>query len=399
MYPGILLGLLSDGIPDWLPNLDFLPTVGSICPGQGGRNSVSGLFSSASNPRTKGKIRDDLGGKLSGVNLTRENLVTWLLGREVENKRKIFLNSKVKDNGFDRNLVYRMWNSRPFFTHGTVRKLVILVLVQISSLIVCCKGDDGQKLFCLEMFDDKRDERHLPYNFLGDFPICKEHERRTCCRKSHAEGISRLFSAMVARSTLSARCSNFYQKSLCSYCDADVGVGKKISQKSPILCHSFCKLWYDSCFDDYFDNIQNSYIRNSDEISFIRLNIIPCTDSSVICSLLSAITTDPVEFCSLNGFSVFPDFEVSSRLLSLADYNSECFNGISAASVLKSGIRERPKYKYKKAKKSRETTTYFQLLRNYINELSENRNAPLSVILFISIITAWTLHRIFSLIF
>ncbi|KAJ1611409.1 putative signal peptide-containing protein [Cryptosporidium canis] len=250
------------------------------------------------------------------------------------------------------------------------------------------------------MYDDKSDQRHPPYYYFNEFPICKEHEKRTCCKKIHSEAISRLFSSLVARSPLSTRCSNFYQKSLCSYCDSDIGVGLKVQQKSPVLCQSFCNMWFDACYQDYFDNIHNSYIRNIEEISFIRLNLIPCTDSSVICSPLHAITTDPTEFCSLNGFSIYKDFQTSSGPASLTEYSPECFNGIPAASVLKPGVRQRAQsYSYKKpqySKKPKAARRWHQVIQDHINIFLENIKVPLPVIAFISIISIWTINQIIN---
>ncbi|KAH8584362.1 multi-pass transmembrane [Cryptosporidium sp. chipmunk genotype I] len=284
--------------------------------------------------------------------------------------------------------------------HKMLSKILLASILGLLNIIVWSKGED-QEQFCLEIYNNKNDEKHLPYYFLNEFPICKEHEKRTCCKKSHSEAISRLFSALVARSSLSTRCSNFYQKSFCSYCDADIGVGKKVIQKSPILCQSYCNLWYDACYEDYFDNIQNSYIRNSEDISFIRLNLIPCTDSSVICSPLHAITTDPTEFCSLNGFSTHQDFNSSSSPTSLTEYNTECFNGVSAASVLKPGIRQKTQsYGYKRpkySKKAKLNQKFYQIIRDHINVLLENIKVPLPVILFISIISIWVINQIVNL--
>lgn len=282
--------------------------------------------------------------------------------------------------------------------HGRVQKLFMLTLLGLLNIIVWSVAND-QELFCLEIYDSKNDERHLPYYYFNEFPICKEHEKRTCCKRSHSEAISRLFSALVARSSLSTRCSNFYQKSLCSFCDSDIGVGAKVAQKSPILCQSYCNLWYDACYRDYFDNIQNSYIRNIEDVSFIRLNLIPCTDSSVICSPLHAITTDPEEFCTLNGFSIYKDFHSSSGPASLTEYNTECFNGIPAASVLKPGIRQKTQgYKYKRTayKRSKASWKWYQAIQDHIDVLLENIKVPLPVVVFISIISIWTINQVMS---
>ncbi|CAD98586.1 hypothetical protein [Cryptosporidium parvum Iowa II] len=292
-----------------------------------------------------------------------------------------------------------MQKSLSIHKHKMVLKLLLTSLLGLLNIIVWANGEEREP-FCLEIYDNKNDEKHLPYYFLNEFPICKEHERRTCCKKSHSEAISRLFSTLVARSSLSTRCSNFYQKSLCSYCDADIGVGKKVIQKSPILCQSYCNLWYDACYEDYFDNIQNSYIRNIEDISFIRLNLIPCTDSSAICSPLHAITLDPTEFCSLNGFSTHQDFHSSSGPASLTEYNTECFNGIPAASVLKPGIRQKTQsYKYKRSqysKKPKAKNKFYQIIQDHINVFLENVKVPLPVIVFISIISIWIINQVIN---
>lgn len=283
--------------------------------------------------------------------------------------------------------------------HKILLRLLIISFLGLLNIIVWSRAEE-QEQFCLEIYDDKNDQRHLPYYFLNKFLICKEHEKRTCCKKSHSEAISRLFSALVARSSLSTRCSNFYQKSLCSYCDADIGVGKKVAQKSPILCQSYCNLWYDACYEDYFDNIQNSYIRNNEGISFIRLNLIPCTDLSAICSPLHSITSDPTEFCSLNGFTTFQDLHSYPGSASLVEYNKDCFNGIPAASVLKPGVRQQiHSQKYKKpqySKKTKASQKLYQIIQDYINILLENIKVPIPVIAFISIISIWIINQIIN---
>ncbi|OII73194.1 uncharacterized protein cubi_02426 [Cryptosporidium ubiquitum] len=291
---------------------------------------------------------------------------------------------------------------KPLFLrkHKIVLKFLTASFLWLLNIIVWNKAEEHEP-FCLEIYDDKNDQRHHPYYYLNEFPICKEHEKRTCCKKSHSEAISRLFSALVARSSLSTRCSNFYQKSLCSYCDADIGVGRKVLQKSPILCQSYCNMWYDACYEDYFDNIQNSYIRNNEDVSFIRLNLIPCTDLSAICSPLHSITSDPTEFCSLNGFSTFKDFHSSSGPKSLIEYNKECFNGISAASVLKPGTRQKTQgQRYKRPQYSKTSKTnqkWHQIIQDHINILLENIKVPIPVIAFISIISIWIINQIINL--
>lgn len=268
-----------------------------------------------------------------------------------------------------------------------IKLIVILIFINIFA-----NEANGQESYCLSIFS-KNGEKYLPLDNTDQFILCKEHEKRTCCKRNHSESIAKLFSALITKSSLSNKCSMFYQKLICSFCDAEVGVGNKIQYKSPVICQSYCNMWYNACFNDYFDNIQNSYFRNNEDISFIRLNIIPCTDSSVICSSLRSITDNPQEFCSLNGFAIYSD-----NNLHFNEYNHNCFNGISASSILKPGIKVTNRYKktiYKSRNKIHETL--FSLLKSYINKFYRQLSIPLPAIIFITIIILWSVNRLISI--
>lgn len=141
-----------------------------------------------------------------------------------------------------------------------------------------------------------------------DLNFCTEHHKRTCCERSQTQKV--LVSFALYSQEQSSRCVQFARMALCSVCDGDVGVGLKSRQNSVLLCHGFCKQWYEACLRDFFAP------RGSQGLQ-------PCVPGSLVCSPLGEITQDSREFCSRVG-----DFEVATEEEYVADV---CYDGIPSA--------------------------------------------------------------------
>ncbi|KAL7066081.1 hypothetical protein ACR3K2_34660 [Cryptosporidium serpentis] len=248
---------------------------------------------------------------------------------------------------------------------------------------------------------EDQNESYPPMDHKDQFFFCKEHERRTCCNKSHPNILSRLYSTFILNTSLSQNCVTYYLKSWCSYCDADVGIGMKLYQKKPVLCHSLCEDWYNSCKTDYFGDSNNYLIHDN---TLISARITPCSETSVLCSQLHTITTNPDEFCRLNGF-------ISSRELSLTTLTAElhkyininkylygehpCFDGTNAASIKGPGI-QLTQASINKINKF-QILLYMKYLINYTTDyLSRKVKISFSAFIFIIGLTIWLILRIIN---
>ncbi|CAJ1348524.1 unnamed protein product [Effrenium voratum] len=145
-----------------------------------------------------------------------------------------------------------------------------------------------------------------------DLSFCDEHHKRTCCEKNHTKQVRTAFAAFSHER--SGRCAQLGRLAFCSLCDGDVGIGMKVSENLILLCPSFCKLWFQSCADDYFAPGTGG-----------AGSVAPCGPSALVCSPLSEITQDPAAFCAgVGGFEVAEAEEGADEF---------CYDGVPAAKM------------------------------------------------------------------
>lgn len=159
------------------------------------------------------------------------------------------------------------------------------------------------------------------YPASADLPFCKQYSKCTCCKRKHAQafglrvqssldGASLSPECMEMTAMLACRCfSNHLQlcmqplNSLCMQrppwrsidlceperrlCDPEVGVGQKLA-----VCQGTCDAWYDQCSEDFF------------EYNSLSEHLMPCSDSSLVCSHLKDLAVDGSDLCRRAGLTV-----------------------------------------------------------------------------------------------
>eukprot|EP00438_Fugacium_kawagutii_P003445 Skav229313 [mRNA] locus=scaffold2616:52803:53561:+ [translate_table: standard] len=202
-----------------------------------------------------------------------------------------------------------------------------------------------------------------------DLTFCDEHHERTCCERNNTKQIRSLFASFSHER--SGRCAQMARLAFCSVCDGDVGTGMKAEDNMVILCPSFCRLWFDSCSEDFFAP------GNAGAGS-----VAPCGPSALVCSPLKEITEDPVAFCRGAGFQV----------AELEDSHDEvCFDGVPAAKM--KGKAPRAPWTPPKRK---EPTMWSRAMdearwrsRRFLNFLEDN--APGFAIAIVAATVAWNI--------
>ena len=84
------------------------------------------------------------------------------------------------------------------------------------------------------------------------------------------------------------------------------------------LCPSFCRLWFESCADDFF-------APGSAGLG----SVAPCGPSALVCSPLMEITQDSAAFCKGAGFHV----------TEVEDVDEPCYDGVPAAKMKGKAVR------------------------------------------------------------
>lgn len=183
--------------------------------------------------------------------------------------------------------------------------LVVLVVLQLQ-LQGASGADDASGERCSKSLGFN--ETHGPKDRGSqDLQFCPEHHQRTCCEKSHTREVIGRFAAFSYN--ISGRCAQMSRLTLCSLCDADVGVGLKSMLNQIVLCPNFCARWFNSCKNDFF----------APGSSADGLN--PCGPSSLVCSPLNEIVEDSRRFCdSISPYAVANTEELDS-----------CYDGVPAA--------------------------------------------------------------------
>jgi len=150
-----------------------------------------------------------------------------------------------------------------------------------------------------------------------DLQFCNEHHKRTCCEKNSTRQVLTQFGAFAHER--SQRCAQMSRLALCSLCDGDVGSGIKSRLNTILLCPTFCKQWFQACYEDLFSPGGSAG------------GLMPCMPNALVCSPLGEITEDSVTFCrSLPG-----GFDVADT----EDEPEQCFDGVPAARSRGSGPR------------------------------------------------------------
>ncbi|CAK9040692.1 unnamed protein product [Durusdinium trenchii] len=186
-----------------------------------------------------------------------------------------------------------------------------------------------------------------------DLSFCDEHHKRTCCERNHTKQVRTAFAGFSHER--SGRCAQMGRLAFCSICDGDVGIGIKAQDSLVVLCPSFCRLWFESCAQDFFapgtsaaklTDFGNSVIctfefggrssryqeqgcsRTALDLwvrwTFCQGSVAPCGPSALVCSPLSEITEDPAAFCSGAGFEVAESEDAAEE---------PCFDGVPAAKM------------------------------------------------------------------
>ncbi|CAK9040693.1 unnamed protein product [Durusdinium trenchii] len=152
-----------------------------------------------------------------------------------------------------------------------------------------------------------------------DLSFCDEHHKRTCCERNHTKQVRTAFAGFSHER--SGRCAQMGRLAFCSICDGDVGIGIKAQDSLVVLCPSFCRLWFESCAQDFFAPGTSAG------------SVAPCGPSALVCSPLSEITEegaatsgfeDPAAFCSGAGFEVAESEDAAEE---------PCFDGVPAAKM------------------------------------------------------------------
>lgn len=194
---------------------------------------------------------------------------------------------------------------------AALRPLVLLVLVQLYA--VGAGGADADAKCSKALgFNESSEPKDRS---AQDLHFCTEHHKRTCCEKNHTRSVLTKFSTFSHER--SPGCVQMTRLVLCSSCDGDVGVGMKARLNNVLLCPSFCRQWFKSCFDDYFTSSSSGELH-------------PCGPSSLVCSPLKEITDDYASFCSRVGGFAVADGE---------DDVDSCYDGIPAARTRGKGPR------------------------------------------------------------
>lgn len=188
-------------------------------------------------------------------------------------------------------------------------------LLLLFALHLCAAGATGTD--SAEVIGDETCSKTLGFNesqvpkdrSYQDLIGCDEHHKRTCCERNHSIKIRGLWGSFAAES--SPRCAKLSQLVLCSLCDADVGVGHKVDGNSVMLCPSLCNRWFQACVEDFF------VPATSDQLH-------PCSVGSLVCSPLSQIAKDGVDFCSRVVAPMGSAFSVAS----VEEEPDACYDGV-----------------------------------------------------------------------
>ncbi|BDA50426.1 hypothetical protein COCOBI_16-1020 [Coccomyxa sp. Obi] len=160
---------------------------------------------------------------------------------------------------------------------------IVLLLCILSH--VCGSDDEESKLFCKSQGDLKL--LGTSYPAPADLPFCKQYSKCTCCKKKHAQVFGLRVQSSVDGASLSPECMEMTAMLACRLCDPEVGVGQK-----PAVCQGTCNAWYDQCSEDFFE-----YISLSEQL-------MPCSDSSLVCSHLKDLAVDGSDLCRKAGLTV-----------------------------------------------------------------------------------------------
>lgn len=201
-----------------------------------------------------------------------------------------------------------------------------------------------------------------------DLTFCDEHHERTCCERNHTKQVRSLFAGFSHER--SGRCAQMARLAFCSVCDGDVGTGSKAQENLVILCPSFCRLWFESCAEDFFAPGTAG-----------AGSVAPCGPNALVCSPLSEITKDPAAFCQGAGFQV----------AELEDGDEPCYDGVPASKMR--GKAPRAPWSPPKRKEptiwSRAMDAWRRGSRGFINFLEDN--APGFAIAIVAATVAWNL--------
>ena len=73
----------------------------------------------------------------------------------------------------------------------------------------------------------------------------------------------------------------------CRLCDPEVGVGQKVA-----VCQGTCDAWYNQCSEEFF------------EYNSLSEQLMPCSDTSLVCSHLKELADDGSDLCRKAGLTV-----------------------------------------------------------------------------------------------
>ncbi|CAL8464832.1 g4367 [Coccomyxa elongata] len=150
---------------------------------------------------------------------------------------------------------------------------------------VCASDDEGSKLVCKSQGDFKLLGTNYPAP--ADLPFCKQYSKCTCCKRKHAQAFGLRVQSSLDGASLSPECMEMTAMLACRLCDPEVGVGQKLA-----VCQGTCDAWYDQCSEDFF------------EYNSLSEHLMPCSDSSLVCSHLKDLAVDGSDLCRKAGLTV-----------------------------------------------------------------------------------------------
>jgi hypothetical protein len=142
-----------------------------------------------------------------------------------------------------------------------------------------------------------------------DLAFCRQYKDATCCNRDHSMEIMKQVAPFFhdhddGSFRFSNACREMSAEILCAPCNPFVG-----TQQIKGICISTCEKWYQACKDSLYT-------------SSLTLQIVPCQESSAVCSKLSDIVSNGKQFCERVGFPVSDPAASTSYLRPLLPYLS-----------------------------------------------------------------------------
>ena len=117
--------------------------------------------------------------------------------------------------------------------------------------------------------------------------FCHKYKQNTCCNRTHTDVIMRQDRFAVA-AHFAEPCRAMTELFLCKICDPRVG-----TMEVSTVCPGTCRRWFGACKDEFY--------------SAGTSVLVPCTESSLVCSTLKDIVPNGKAFCRRMGHSVHGD--------------------------------------------------------------------------------------------